>query len=264
MVKISLLLSAVALCAFGRAVAGIPDWPDGRHLPERIETTRLTRIIEANRTSDGSYNVASKSDEGRLLFGDFNARVEYLLEPSFSASLGCRIYRGATDTAYVLEVERVANYKEVEEQLQKEFPIVGTSVTDFAGLSAQEQQTRLAHNRKMWRAMAAERLKRYRIEAHSLPIADRLADRLYAATREGIRSVVPEKKRYTEDGNEMITVIRDGDVATFRCVVDDAVWTLRYHAPEGEAKALSELFQTMIADVVAGTFDEAKYLDALE
>ena len=214
---------------------------------------------------DASDSVVGKQRLDRWFFGDFNARVEYLLEPLFSETFGGRIYRGATDTAYVLEVKRVANYKEVEEQLQKEFPRVGTSVTDFAGLSAQEQQTRLAHNRKMRRAMAAERLKRYWIETHSIPISDRLADRLYTAAKEGVFNVMPEKKRYTEDGSEIITTkICDGDVATFRCVVDDAVWTLRYHEPEGRLKTLSDLFRAMIADVGAGTFDEAKYLDALE
>lgn len=260
--KIS-LLSAVALCAVSGAIAGNPSLPDGRRLPERIETTRFSRTVGPNRM-DASDSVVGKQRLDRRFFGDFNARVEYLLEPSSSETFGCRIYRGATDTAYVMEVKRVANYKEVEKQLQKEFPSIGIPAEDFFSTPKEEHERILAHNRKMWRAMAAERLKRYRIEAHSIPISDRLADRLYETTREGIRSVEPEKKRYTADGDEITTVIFDGAVATFRCVVDDdMVWVLRYHAPTGELKRLSELFRAMIADVEAGTFDEAKYLGLL-
>lgn len=34
---------------------------------------------------------------------------------------------------------------------------------------------------------------------------------------------------------------------------------IKYHVPEGEFQTLSDLFRQMIADVEAGSFDEAKY-----
>ncbi len=227
-------------------------------------TSRFVRTAGPNRF-DSSGHAVGKLGIDRKLFGDFNARVEYLLEPSFSETIGCRIYRRATDTAYVLEVKRVDNYKEVEDQVQKEFPTISIPGKEFFAMSEEEHARVLAHNRQKWGRMAVERLKRYRIRTISVPISDRLADRLYEATKGEILNIEPEKKRYTKEGGEIITLIFDGEPATFRCVVeDDTVWTLRYHVPEGAFKILSDLFRAMIADIEAGRFDETRYQATLD
>lgn len=72
------------------------------------------------------------------------------------------------------------------------------------------------------------------------------------------KSIRNARKELKTDSN-----IKDGDEAVFRCVVEDELWTLKYHEPEGEYKTLSDLFRQIIADVEAGTFNESKYLEAL-
>ena len=52
--------------------------------------------------------------------------------------------------------------------------------------------------------------------------------------------------------------------ATFRCVVDNEVWTLSLDDEfTADAVALSDLCREIIADAVAGRLDEAKYLERL-
>lgn len=222
----------------------------------RIDSSvRYTKTIEPNRL-DTSDSVSGKTGLDRRFFGDFNARVEYLLEPSFSPTLGLRIYKMPGDTSFVLEAKRVSNYQEVNEQLRKEFPLIGISINDISSISQEESNRIMAHNRDMMAKTFAERLKRYAIEVKSTPIHDSLANKLYDKATKLLRAALPVgKSPYT---------IFDGETATFRCVVNDnELWTLRYHVPEGEYKALSDLFRQMIADVEAGCFEEGKYIQSL-
>lgn len=222
----------------------------------RVDSSvRYTKTIEPNRL-DTSNSVSGKTGLGKRFFGEFNARVEYLLEPSFSPTLGLRIYKMPGDTSFVLEAKRVSNYKEVNEQLRKEFPLVGISINDISSISQEESDRISAHNRDMMAKTFAERLKQYQIAAISIPVSDSLADRLYEKTVDLLRSALPVgKSPYT---------IFDGETATFRCVVNDnELWTLQYHVPERDFKILSDLFRQMIADVEAGAFDEGKYLQSL-
>ena len=222
----------------------------------RIDSSvRYTKTIEPNRL-DASDSVSGKTGLDRRFFGDFNARVEYLLEPSFSPTLGLRIYKMPGDTSFVLEAKRVSNYQEVNEQLRKEFPLIGISINDISSISQDESNRITAHNLDMMAKTFAERLKRYAIEVKSTPIHDSLANKLYDKATKLLRSALPVgKSPYT---------IFDGETATFRCVVNDnALWTLRYHVTEGEYKALSDLFRQVIADVEEGCFEEGKYIQSL-
>lgn len=222
----------------------------------RVDSSvRYTKTIEPNRL-DTSNSVSGKTGLGQRFFGDFNARVEYLLEPSFSPTLGLRIYKMPGDTSFILEAKRVSNYKEVNEQLRKEFPLIGISINDISSISKEEHDQILAHNTEMYKKSSQARLKRYQIAAIHIPVSDSLADRLYEKTVDLLRSALPVgKSPYT---------IFDGETATFRCVVNDnELWTLRYHVPEGEYKTLSDLFRRIIADVEAGCFEEGKYIQSL-
>lgn len=218
-------------------------------------SVRYTKTIEPNRL-DTSDSVSGKTGLDKRFFGDFNARLEYLLEPPFKPTIGLRIFKLPRDTSFMLEVKRVANYNEVNEQLRKEFPTLSTRMEEMDRLPKAEQQQRLAHNESVYRRQWVERPKRYKIEAITVPVSDSLIDRLYCATVGLLRAALPVGKT--------AGTIFDGETATFRCVVNDnELWTLRYHVPEGEYKILSDLFRQVIADVEAGTFDEKKYVEML-
>ncbi|MDE5945656.1 MAG: hypothetical protein K2G93_08780 [Rikenella sp.] len=219
-------------------------------------TDRCSRSVAPNRL-DSSGHAVGKFGIEQKFFGDFNARVEYFLQPSFSETLGCRIFRGATDTAYILEVKRRDNFQEIAQKSRK--ASLSDSTSDQA-TSAAEQVKISPYNHKVTGDF-------WQTDTWALPISDRLADRLYAATKEGISTdAEPDPIIQQEDGSFIAIVVCDGAEATFRYVPDDndhVVWILRYHEPEGKHKELSDLFRAMIADVEAGQFDEAKYLSML-
>lgn len=227
----------------------------GNHTIIPDSTVRYTKTIEPNRL-DASDSVSHKTRLDKRFFGDFNARLEFLLEPPFKSTIGLRIYKMPNNTSFMLEAKRVSNYQEINKQVDAEFPTENTNANVFLALSKAEQQRRLDYNEKVYEKRSQERLKLFKTESITIPLSDSLANKLYDKTTELLRAaLLVGKSPYT---------IFDGETMTYRCVVDDnEVWTLKYHVPEGDFKALSDLFRRMIADVEAGTFDEAKYLKML-
>lgn len=228
---------------------------------EVIQSARYSKTIESNRTAAGMYNLDSKSDNERLLFGDFNAPVEFLFVPSFDGISGWRIYRDSLDKGYLLEVKRVTNWEEVNDQLNAEFPS-DREVRTITQAQWEEQKKQMKESRERRRE---EWLRRQKVRTESVPISDTLAERLKAAITGAIGRAQPVEKKSSKSGDDIkiVKIIKDGDEAVFRCIAGDKLWTLKYHVPEGDFKALSDLFRQMIADVEAGTFDEAKYIGAL-
>jgi len=58
--------------------------------------------------------------------------------------------------------------------------------------------------------------------------------------------------------------IFDGYNVTFRCVVEDELWTLSIQCPQRKALQLSDLFRQIIADGFDNKIDESKYLKLLD
>jgi hypothetical protein len=58
--------------------------------------------------------------------------------------------------------------------------------------------------------------------------------------------------------------INDGYTATFRCVVEDEVWTLAIHMPTGYMGKLTDIFNQLIKDAEANNLDESKYISLLD
>lgn len=216
-----------------------------------IQSTRYFKTVEPNRTIDGGYNFAEKNDEEKLLFEDFNAPVEFIFAPSFDGISGLRIYQDSLNQSYLLEAKRVTNWEEVNNQLKAEFPS-DRKVSTITLAQWEEQKKQMEANKARKRE---EWLLRQTIFTQVVQISDTLAVRFYETVAKAIGKARKELKTNA--------IINDGDEVVFRCVVGDELWTLKYHQPEGEYKALSDLFRRMIADVEAGTFDEAKYLEAL-
>lgn len=244
---------------------------------ERVETQNFTKSIEPVRTEDGKYNFVDKNDEERLLFGDFNAPVEFVLAPSFDGLSGMRIYMDSSAQSIVLETKRITNWKEVNDYINKKYtpPSAGIRVL----LSPEQERQVRERSRIMNDSIINDRLSRYRVHNRTIQIGGLLKETLYSKLKDAISSQTdtqPEmgvvndhlENKVFKPGDSIVTIktvtlIEDGTTSIFRCVVEDELWTLKYHVPEGDFKALSDLFRRMIADVEAGTFDEAKYLGAL-
>lgn len=219
--------------------------------PQVVQSTRYVKTILPDYTADGECNFENKNEEERLLFGDFNAPAEFFFAPSFDGICGLRIYQDSLNQGYLLEAKRVTNWEEVNDQLKAEFPSdrkVSTITLAQWETQKKQMEANKARKREEW-------LRRQTIFTQAVQISDTLAVRFYETVAKAIEKARKELKTNA--------IINDGDEAVFRCVVGDELWTLKYHVPEGEYKVLSDLFRAMIADVESGTFDETKYLEAL-
>ena len=108
----------------------------------------------------------------------------------------------------------------------------------------------------MYRKREKERLKLYAVETQTFPISHRFAEALYAG-------FVTSIEGFAMKGRPAMT--GDGYSVTFRCVVDDDVWTLTIQNPRVEnILELSNLCKRIIEDAEAGRFDESKYIGRLE
>ena len=205
---------------------------------------------------NGSYNFDSKTDIEMLFFGDLNARIEYFLSPSFESPDGLRILKDSTNNAYLLEVKRIANWKEVENRLSEKYPSIGIPGEIYFSTPENIRKLTREHNNAMYRKREKERLKLYAVETQTFPISHRFAEALYAG-------FVTSIEGFAMKGRPAMT--GDGYSVTFRCVVDDDVWTLTIQNPRVEnILELSDLCKRIIEDAEAGRFDESKYIGSLE
>ena len=58
-------------------------------------------------------------------------------------------------------------------------------------------------------------------------------------------------------------IIGDGYTVKFRTVVDDEVWSLKIHCPNGNALKMADLCKQIIMNAIANEFEEEEYLDVL-
>jgi hypothetical protein len=193
------------------------------------EGGNYTKRIEYNFRGDYLHNLKNKTALQKLLFGDFNGQLEFIVEPSFAGVYGVRLVRDSLDTSYLLELKGISNYQEVQHKILEENIPVG----------------------KMWE----ESFKRYEVETKYVPIKDDFAEKLYAKVVDAIDNF---------KGKGIPPVIFDGYEVTFRCVVEYELWELTIHEPGGYMKNLTNLFNQLIKDAEANTLDESKYITLLD
>lgn len=188
---------------------------------KRVENN-IDRCNLENILPDGSvevlYNLGSKSDLERLFFDRFNAPVEFFFRPNPGMNdprdvAGLRILKDTADNSYRLEVKRIANLKEVDDELDKEYPYVYFRAEDVTPeLPYSEIRRHIEHNDSMDTKRRQERMKRYRVETKSFRISQQLADALYDRITDMIEHF---DSRY--EGRYAAYSV------TFRCVVGNEV-----------------------------------------
>lgn len=162
--------------------------------------------------------------------------------------------KDTADNSYRLEVKRIANLKEVDDELDKEYPYVYFRAEDVTPeLPYSEIRRHIEHNDSMDTKRRQERMKRYRVETKSFRISQQLADALYDRITDMIEHF---DSRY--EGRYAAYSV------TFRCVVGNEVWTLFFRdVPQGETLALSDLCMRMLRDAKTDDWAEAEYLNLL-
>ena len=107
----------------------------------------------------------------------------------------------------------------------------------------------------MYRKREKERLKLYAVETQTFPISHRFAEALYAGFVTSIEGFVMK-------GRPAMT--GDGYSVTFRCVVDDDVWTLTIQILGWKTSSNCPICANESSKTRKGRFDESKYIGRLE
>ena len=232
----------------------------------KIDTTRQHDASVLHATSvEGVDNIESKSPLEKVLFGNTNAKVEFVVEPSFEGAYGIRVIKDSSETSSSLEVKRIINWKEVEKQMQKAFPVKGYTIQELNAkiaerekMSEEERELSILKSRIRNEKREKESLKRYQVQTFIIPISDLFAEKLYAK----FVSFIDDFKAKELEPN---LLMGDGETTVFRCIVDQEIWTLSIpFKTEEKARELSDLCKRIIEDAEAGRFDESKYIGSLE
>ena len=232
----------------------------------KIDTTRQHDASVLHATSvEGVDNIESKSPLEKVLFGNTNAKVEFVVEPSFEGAYGIRVIKDSSETSSSLEVKRIINWKEVEKQMQKAFPVKGYTIQELNAkiaerekMSEEERELSILKSRIRNEKREKESLKRYQVQTFIIPISDLFAEKLYAK----FVSFIDDFKAKELEPN---LLMGDGETTVFRCIVDQEIWTLSIpFKTEEKARELSDLCKQIVEDAEAGRFDESKYIGSLE
>ena len=232
----------------------------------KIDTTRQHDASVLHATSvEGVDNIESKSPLEKVLFGNTNAKVEFVVEPSFEGAYGIRVIKDSSETSSSLEVKRIINWKEVEKQMQKTFPVKGYTIQELNAkiaerekMSEEERELSILKSRIRNEKREKESLKRYQVHTFIIPISDLFAEKLYAK----FVSFIDDFKAKELEPN---LLMGDGETTVFRCIVDQEIWTLSIpFKTEEKARELSDLCKRIVEDAEAGRFDESKYIGRLE
>jgi hypothetical protein len=91
-----------------------------------------------------------------------------------------------------------------------------------------------------------------------------LADKLHAKVAGAIDNFQGERvSSITETGYIQVLIMQDGYTVTFRCVVENEVWTLTIHQPKGSIGKLTDICNQIVKDAMANQLDEDKYIALL-
>ena len=219
------------------------------------------KSVEYNVVVLGGYNMSNKGGIEKLFFGDFNAPVEFIYEPSFKGSSGFRMMRDSSNTFYILEVKLITNYKEeskiaceeainIRNQQMLDLP---AKILDSLPRSVFNQIWE--YNKKIPVKYNELLLKRLKVEIHSFPVSDPFAETMY-------KKMVSFIHNFKAKG--IPPMIFDGFSVTFRTVIEDELWSLYIHEPQGYARKMTDFCRQIIEDAQNDQLDEKKYMDFLD
>ena len=244
----SLWILFPSLFLFSSAFAQSGEHAGGGRYLKRVEPDLRTNV-------EGAYNFDGKSKLEMLFFGDRNAAVEFFEAPSAGSPAGFRLVRNAADGSYVLEVKRIPNFKEVEQQVGAMYPTIGVSGPLYEAMTAELAALIREHNGKMGNKQQEAKRELFEVETKSVPVSERFAERLHEKT---LAEIDGFRAAGRPEG------ILDGTAVTFRAVEGDEVRTLWVHEPRGDSAAFADFCRSVVEAVEAGDFDEASYLKALK
>ena len=221
---------------------------------EHVEGGCFLKRVEYNlRIFKDGYNLDSKGDVEKLFFGDFNAPVEFFYEPSFEGASGFRVARDSLKTSYTFELKYVSNYEEAQKEASDKYKSIAIPY-DWV-ISGDIPDEIKEHNRAMRSKYREELPKLFKVETRSFSISNQFAEKLHEKMILFIDNI---KAKGVQRG------VFDCYSVVFRNVVEDEVWSLYIHMPQGDALKMADLCSQIITDAKENQLDEAKYMSVLE
>lgn len=235
---------------------------------DHIEGGRYVKTIEYNvitrgvTEESGRYNLEHKSILDRIFFGTKNSFVEFVFEDSPEGSneaTAFRIIKNLQDDSYKLEAMRLQNLHEVykirNELLEKTTSIIVPFWLSTA-ISQETVDQIKEHNKQAEIFKYRDDLyKPYRPKPKTFRLSKEFAEKLHGKT-----AILIDNFKAVGIPSDIF----DGYNVTFRCVVEDELWTLSIQCPQRKALQLSDLFRQIIADGFDNKIDESKYLKLLD
>ena len=171
-----------------------------------------------------SQKELKKSELHQLMYPDKGELMIFLAEPSFEGAYGFCVHEN--DGAYTLTVKQISNWKEVIEQLEKDFPIQGLKKENPP--EERELISERNKNQRLTRKQAAAKM--YKVEANTFNISPELANQLIISCIDVIRTYknpVQNKRIEYINGDTLImegSSVVDGTRFTFYCRDTNSVY----------------------------------------
>lgn len=256
----AIIILSIIFVFSGNVILSQPiDHKDGG---EYVKTVEYNVIIGGVTEEPSRYNLEHKSILDRIFFGNKNSFVEFVFEDSPEGSneaTALRITKNPQGDSYKLEVMRLQNMFEVyniqRTLLEKTTPI---SVPFWVSKVIPRETTEQIRNHNKQAAIFKyndDLYQSYRPDPKVFIINKELAGKLHWKT-----SMLIDNFK----GEGIPAIIADGYEVTFRCVVENELWTLSIHCPQRRALQLSDLFRQIIADGFDNKIDESIYLRLLD
>lgn len=253
--KYKLLISIILIFSFFFSFAQKNPHENGGRFLKRIENNfRNGDQIKMGDLNQYAWNFDSKTKIEILLFGDYNAAVEFFFSPSFEGASGFRIVEDTINSSYSLEIKYICNYEEAIKQSEAKFPSIGIPAKLFSSLPKNIDSLIYEYNLAMRYRREDEMLKLYKVGVATHSVSQKFAKKIYTKMVSVIRDFQVKGKP---------NKILDGYNVTFRNVVNDELWTLNIHMPQGDIETFSNICRQIIIDVKNGNFDETKFIPLL-
>jgi hypothetical protein len=214
----------------------------------------------------GVDNLRSKDELQKKFFPDNKGAIEFLENPSFRGEYGFRMLK-TDDNHYILEIKEVANWQEIKNKLDIKYPIKLINES----LSQEEREKLYQINGENLRKINQSKndvISEYIIKTTNIEIRESFANKLYDTF---VYLIMNYKNKGPDfitqpDGSQMIIsrVVYDGSQLTFRCIVDNEIWSLFIGKSFDEIDKLTEICNEIIADSIKnGKINEEKYIKIL-
>jgi hypothetical protein len=225
------------------------EYEGGASFTKRIEYN-LIMLYEV-------YNLRSKEEVEKLFFGDFNAPVEFFYNPSFRGASGFRIVKDSLAKSCTLEIKYVVNYEEAFKEAAENIRQIDIPQEMWDSLPKDLLQLMWDYNSNgaKGKRLYEELTKHLKVETRSFTVSDRFSELFYSK----MVSFIDKFK-----GRGVPPTVLDGYSVVFRTVVEDEVWSLAIHMPNGEALKMADLCRQITTDAEKNEWDESKYIVLLD